>query len=207
MVLSLVKRKNIFVSGSASDYGDWGEKKSFEFSTLMSKSLIKNNNNIVSGFGLGIGSCVISGALEEIYSSQDRNVEERLKCRPFPQVTTGQLSISNLWTKYRQEMLSSVGISIFIFGNKFDDKTGKIINANGMIEEFDISVSNGVIPIPVGATGFTANVLWQRVMEDFEKYVGIEDLKGLYTDLGDENKTTEKLIEIVLKIINHLVRR
>lgn len=207
LVLYLVKRKNIFVSGSASDYGDWGEKKSFEFSTLMSKSFIKNNNNIVSGFGLGIGSCVISGALEEIYLSQDRNVEERLKCRPFPQVTTGQLSISKLWTKYREEMLSSVGISVFIFGNKFDDKTGKIINATGMVEEFDISVSNGVIPIPVGATGFTSNMLWQRVMENFEKYVGIEDLKGLYTELGDKNKSTEELIEIVLKIINHLVRR
>ncbi len=205
-VLYLVKRKNVFVSGSAGDYGDWGERRSFEFSTLISKSLIKNNKNIVSGFGLGIGSCVISGALEEVYSSEVRNVEERLKCRPFPQVTTGQQSISNLWTKYRQEMLSSVGISVFIFGNKFDDKTGKLINANGMLEEFDISVSNGVIPIPVGATGFTSNILWQKVMKDFEKYIGIEDLRSLYAELGDKNKNNEELIEILLSIVNYLER-
>lgn len=206
-VLSLVKRKNVFISGSASDYGDWSEEKSFEFSTLLSKSVIKNNNNIVSGFGLGIGSCVISGALEEIYSSKIKNVEDRLKCRPFPQVTTGELPISKLWTKYRKEMLSSVGIAIFIFGNKYDNETGEIINANGMIEEFNISISYGVIPIPVGATGFTSNLLWKKVMEDFEKYVGIKDLRSLYSDLGNTDKTMKELNEIILKIINHLVKR
>jgi Sir2- and TIR-associating SLOG family/SIR2-like domain len=202
----LVKRKNVFVSGSASNYGGWGETKSFEFSTLLSKALIKNNNNIVSGFGLGIGSCIISGALEELYSSQTKGVEERLKCRPFPQVTTGQLSISELWTKYRKEMLSNVGIAVFIFGNKIDTETKKVIDASGMIEEFEISIENGAIPIPVGATGFTSKKLWQKVMEDFEKYVGIEELKPLYTDLGDESKTLEELTDTLIKIINQLAK-
>ncbi|OIK11323.1 SIR2 family protein [Bacillus sp. MUM 13] len=205
-ISSLVKRKNVFVSGSARDYGGWGETKSFEFSTSLSRALIKNNNNIVSGFGLGIGSCIISGALEELYSSQNKRVEERLKCRPFPQVTTGQLSRSELWTKYRKEMLSNVGISVFIFGNKIVTETKKVIDASGMIEEFDISIENGAIPIPVGATGFTSNALWQKVMKDFEKYVGIEELKPLYTDLGDESKTPEELIETLIKIINRLAK-
>lgn len=205
-IASLVIRKNIFVSGSASNYGEWGEKKSFEFSTSLSKALIKNNNNIVSGFGLGIGSCIISGALEELYSSQNNKVEERLKCRPFPQITAGQLSRSELWTKYRKEILSNVGIAVFIFGNKIDNETNKIIDANGMLEEFNISKENGAIPIPVGATGFTSKVLWQELMNDFDNYVGIEVLKPLYTDLGDESKTPEELIETVVKIINQLAR-
>lgn len=205
-ISSLVKRKNVFVSGSASDYGAWGETKSFEFSTSLSKALIKNNNNIVSGFGLGIGSCIISGALEELYSSQHKRVEERLKCRPFPQVTTGHLSKPELWTKYRKEMLTNVGIAVFIFGNKIDTETKKVIDASGMIEEFDISIENGAIPIPVGATGFTSYALWQKVMEHFEKYVGIEELKPLYTDLGDESKTLEELIETLIKIINQLAK-
>ncbi|MBL3823116.1 hypothetical protein IRV08_26135, partial [Bacillus cereus] len=205
-IASLVTRKNIFVSGSASDYGEWGEKVSFEFSTSLSKALIKNNNNIVSGFGLGLGSCIVSGALEELYSGQNNKVEERLKCRPFPQVTTGQLSRTQLWTKYRKEMLSNVGIAVFIFGNKIDTKTQEIIDANGMVEEFDISVGNGAIPIPVGATGFTSKVLWKKVMDDFDNYVGIEELKPLYIDLGDTNKTPKELIETVVKIINQLAK-
>ncbi|KSU86125.1 SIR2 family protein [Priestia flexa] len=205
-VSSLVKRKNIFVSGSASDYGRWSETQAFEFSTLLSRSLIKSNNNVVSGFGLGIGSCIISGALEELYSSQNNKVEERLKCRPFPQVTTGQISKSELWTKYRKEMLSNVGIAIFIFGNKIDMKTKKVIGASGMNEEFKISIENGAIPIPIGATGFTSNELWQEVMKDFDKYVGIEKLKPLYNDLGDDTKTPEELIETVIKIISQLAK-
>lgn len=205
-IASLVIRKNIFVSGSASNYGEWGEKNSFEFSTSLSKALIKNNNNIVSGFGLGIGSCIISGALEELYSNQNNKVEERLKCRPFPQITTGQLSQSELWTKYRNEMLSNVGIAVFIFGNKIDNETNEVIDASGMLEEFNISKKNGAIPIPVGATGFTSKVLWQKIMDDFDNYVGIEVLKPLYTDLGDESKTPEELIETVVKIINQLAK-
>ncbi|MBT2278607.1 SIR2 family protein [Priestia megaterium] len=205
-ISSLVKRKNVFVSGSASDYGSWNETKSFEFSTSLSRALIKSNNNIVSGFGLGIGSCIISGALEELYSSQNNRVEERLKCRPFPQVTTGQISKQELWTKYRREMLSNVGIAVFIFGNKIDIETKKVIDASGMNEEFDISIENGIIPIPIGATGFTSNVLWQKVMKDFDKYVGIEKLKSLYSELGDETKTPEELIETVIKIISQLAK-
>ncbi|SFL73660.1 SIR2-like domain-containing protein [Gracilibacillus orientalis] len=205
-IASLIIRKNIFVSGSASDYGDWGEEKSFEFSTSLSKALIKNNNNIVSGFGLGIGSCIISGALEELYSSQNNKVEQRLKCRPFPQNTTGGLSIKDLWTKYRNDMISNIGISVFIFGNKIDTETKDVIDANGMVEEFDISIEKGAIPIPVGATGFTSKILWQRVMDDFGPLVGIEDLKPLYSDLGDESKNSEELIETVVKIINLLAK-
>ncbi|SFM35164.1 Major Facilitator Superfamily protein [Gracilibacillus orientalis] len=84
-----------------------------------------------------------------------------LESRPFPQVTTGELPRNELCTKYRGDMLSGVGVSIFIFGNKQDQKTGKTIGANGMKEEFDISINNGAIPIPVGATGFTTHELWE----------------------------------------------
>lgn len=205
-IASILKRKNIFVSGSASKYGEWGEKESFEFSTSLSKALIKNNNNIVSGFGLGIGSCIISGALEELYSSQSNRIEERLKSRPFPQVTTGQLSRSELWTKYRKEMLTTVGVAIFIFGNKLDAQTNEVINADGMLEEFNISIEHGAIPIPIGATGFTARVLWQKVIDDFDNYVGVEVLKPLFMDLNDENKTPDELIDTVIKIINQLAK-
>lgn len=205
-IASLIIRKNIFVSGSARVYGGWGEERSLEFSTSLSKALIKNNNNIVSGFGLGIGSCIISGALEELYSSQNNRVEQRLKCRPFPQTTTGELSIKDLWTKYRNDMISNVGIAVFIFGNKIDPETKDVIDANGMVEEFNIAIEKGAIPIPAGATGFTSKVLWEKVMDDFDNLVGIEVLKPLYSELGDESKTSEELIEIVVKIINQLTK-
>ncbi|WP_337982726.1 SIR2 family protein [Lysinibacillus sp. C5.1] len=203
---NLVRRKNIFISGSASDFGEWGENKAFQFSTNLSKAIIRNGNNIVSGFGLGIGSCIIAGALEEIYERKEKHVEDRLKSRPFPQNSSGEIPLNELWTRYREEMLSNVGISLFIFGNKKDKTTGETILANGMEEEFNISIQNGSIPIPIGATGFTALRLWKIVMNDLEKYVKNDSLQSLYKDLGDSSKSEQELIETVIKIINKLTK-
>jgi len=201
-ISDLVKRRNIFISGSATYFDKWKENLAFEFSNSLSKAIINSDHNIVTGFGLGIGSCIISGALEELYKTQEKQVEERLKARPFPQVSTSTSSIKTLWTQYRKDMLSNVGVSIFIFGNK--EQNGLKVEASGMIEEFEISVANGVIPIPIGATGDAALTLWNKVMSDFDLYVGIQSLKELYYQLGDVSKSPEELIDITLNIIKKL---
>ncbi|OTQ88897.1 hypothetical protein BG31_05940 [Bacillus subtilis subsp. subtilis] len=207
----LVKIKNVFISGSATEYGDWGETRAFEFSSALSKTLIKNDYNIVSGFGLGIGSCIVSGALEELYNRRVKNIDDRLKSWPFPQSTVGKIPLESLYTKRREEMLSNVGISVFIFGNKIDKASGEIQGAKGMEEEFDIAIKNEVIPIPVGATGYTTLKLWERVMNNYECLVNIESLKPLYEQLGDKTKTNEELIfcitEIIKGIINFKTKR
>lgn len=197
-----IKRKNIFISGSAAVFKEDNEFEAFDFSTQLSKNIIRNKKNIISGFGVGIGSCVISGALEELYQSGETKVEERLKSRPFPQNSVGKIPLKNLWTDYRKDMLSSVGAAIFIFGNKLDPKTGDIIPADGMREEFQIALEKGIIPIPIGATGFTSKELWIEVMDNFDEYVGIEQLKSLYEVIGDEEKTFKEIIEATLEIIN-----
>ncbi|MED4128504.1 SIR2 family protein [Shouchella miscanthi] len=201
-VNALVKRKNIFISGSASSYGEWGELETFSFSANLNKHIIYNKYNIVSGFGLGIGSSVISGALEEIYSEHEI-VENRLICRPFPQVTPGT-DKEELWDKYRHEMIKNVGIAIFIFGNKI--KNDNLVNADGLEKEFIIAIENGVIPIPIGSTGFMSKILWDKVMGDFETYVGIEELRPLYNKLGDKSIKGENLLKALVEIIKILSR-
>lgn len=202
----LVKTKNVFISGSAIEYGTWGQERAFNFSTNLSKEIIKKSHNIVSGFGLGIGSCIVSGALEELYDSKANRVEERIKARPFPQATTGKMEMSELWTKYRQDMLSNVGIAVFMFGNKKDPDSDEIINATGMIEEFEISLENGIIPIPIGATGFTAQELWAKVMSDYDKIIGIKSLKPYFEQLGDTKKSDEELLSLTTDLINEIIK-
>lgn len=202
----LYKRRNVFISGSATVYGDWGESRSFQFASDLSKRIIHNENNISTGFGLGVGSCVISGALEEIYQNRTTRVDDRLIARPFPQNAAAGINVKELWTKHRKVMLETVGISIFMFGNKID-QDGSIIEANGMIEEFDISVGNEVIPIPVGATGFTSKRLWDKVMNDFKAYVPDGKLEPLYRKLGNEDLPDSELIDTVITIIRQLEGR
>lgn len=198
-----LKRKNIFISASASDFGTWGQQRVFLFASNLSKAIINNDNNLVTGFGLGVGSCVISGALEEIYSKGLGKPEKRLKARPFPQMTVGTTPLRELWTKHRESMLTNVGVAIFIFGNKFDDD-GNLILANGMFEEFEISRRNGTIPIPVGVTGFAAHQLWQKVLTDFDLYVPSPELKPLYQFLGDPKLADSEIIQHIIHIVSKL---
>lgn len=197
---NVIKRKNIFISGSAHTYGEWTEKDIYELITKLSNSLIYNENNIISGYGLGIGSAVISGAIKEIYKENKcGKIEQRLLLRPFPL----DPSSKELWTKYRTDMISSAGVAIFICGNKLDVNTGNIIDANGMLEEFSIAISQGVIPIPLATTEFVSRKIWNNVMEKFDSYVNISSLKKQYEKLGKETDIT-KICTLVIDIINEL---
>ena len=193
------KRKTIYISGSASEYGIWGKDRAENFTSNLSKSLIKNGFKIVSGFGLGVGSSVINGILEEVYLNKKEKIKDQLLLRPFPQ---GEKS-KELWTDYRKDMISYAGISIFIFGNKLVD--GKLTTANGVREEFEIARKNGLVLIPIGATGFVAKEFWDLINKDFTSYFpkhpGIESNFAL---IGNESATNEQLIESVISIINLL---
>lgn len=81
---------------------------------LLSARLIQDEFNIISGFGVGVGSAVITGALEEIYMHNTRINNQRLLLRPFPQGKEARV----LWQQYREDMISRAGISLYIFGNK-----------------------------------------------------------------------------------------
>lgn len=198
------KAKNIFVSGSAYEYGAYTEDKSMSFASNLSKELIKIEKNIVSGFGSGIGSFIISSALEAIYALESGSVDNRLKLRPFPQDIKDESKRKELFTRYREDMLLNVGISIFMFGNKLDTRSGDIIFANGMREEFDISIEKGSIPIPVGAFGYMAKELWKIVMNDFDKYVPLSELKPYYEIIGDEKTSVEDILKSVIRIVELL---
>lgn len=194
-----VQRKNIFISGSASAYGQMGKEVLEELARNLTRNLINQNYNIISGYGLGIGSSVIQGAISEIYESGGCKIEQRLISRPFP---TSDSSKEH-WTKYRQDMISNAGIAIFMSGNKIVDE--KIVEANGVYEEFDIAVANKLIPIPIPATEFAAKNLYNKVMENFSKYVGYERVKVFYEQLENETDPT-KIQEIVIQIIQELLK-
>lgn len=133
----VIKRDCIFISGAAHDYGSWGIMKSERFIHNLSKGVISNRFRIVSGFGLGVGSAVISGALEEIYKDLQSKSKDDLILRPFPQTDSGK----KIWTKYRHDMIAYSGVAIFLFGNKKVDDG--IVESTGMREEFEIAKEKG----------------------------------------------------------------
>jgi hypothetical protein len=199
-----VSRSTIFISGAAKVYDPRNEKEALLFVHKLAYRISSEGYKIVSGFGYGIGSAVINGATEYIFSTNYRHLDDALILRPFPQVATGQGGKDKRILEYRNEMLKHAGLALFIFGNK-DDKEGEWKLSEGMIEEFDLAIKNGVVPIPVGATGFASEVLWNKVMANTQLYYPDNpELLNAIKQIGNKSLNDDELIGNILKAISVL---
>lgn len=188
--------KNIFISGSLAECETgWDNISVASFTHTLAKQLVKLDYRIISGFGLGIGSTIINGALEEIMESKYKHVDEHLCLRPFPQIASGNAPLGELWKKYRENMIEQAGIAIFIFGNKKVDDN--IVVADGMLKEFDIAFSLGKIIIPVGITGGAAAKIHGIIKQNIEQY---SYLKEVIDKLGEE-RDCNKLVDLIKGIV------
>jgi Sir2- and TIR-associating SLOG family/SIR2-like domain len=159
------KIKSVFISGAAQEWGTWPMDRAWGFIRCLSKTLVEKEYRVISGFGHGVGSAVISGALERIYSQKRSKIADQLILRPFPQPSSHEVSWPELLRRYRDDLTDYAGACVVLFGNKSQD--GQIVLSDGVAQEFELAKEKGLALIPVGATGFMAKELWDRVMGDF----------------------------------------
>lgn len=195
------RKKTVFISGSAEEYGAWSRNEAQSFIHSLSKNIVSAGFRVVNGFGWGVGSAVINGALEAVYERPDRYSEDQLIMRPFPQFESGDKKLSDLWEEYRQRMISLAGIVIFIFGNKNDGK-GSIISASGVKREFEIAISQGLIPVPIAATGYVAKEIFDEIFKTHEKYYnGMDWIIPIINELASDKLSTDEICKKIITII------
>lgn len=198
----IFKRKTVFISGSAEDYHNWGARDGHAFIHKLSAELIANELRIVNGFGWGVGSAVINGALSKIHEHPERFSREQLIVNPFPQFPTGGKTLDVLWDEYRNDMISFAGIAVIVFGNKKSDED-KIVDAGGVYKEYEIAKSKNLFIIPVAPTGWAAEKIYGELEAvNFNLQAGDQKLSllaGLKTET-DPNK----IIKLVINIIHQL---
>ena len=158
--------------------------------------MVAKEYRITSGFGLGIGSSIINGALEEIYSSKYKHIDEHLCLRPFPQGISEVVKRKELYTKYRKDIIGQVGISIFMFGNKTVD--GHVVYADGCWEEYEIAKAAGNVIIPLGSTGYVAKAILDEIKLDISNYPYLEE----YVSKLEETTDINAIVELVQNIID-----
>ncbi len=201
------KRTSIFVSGAAAEFGTWKPHGADSFLYELGVSLSEAQNCIITGSGIGIGGAIINGALEHFDKTGIAISEDHLIMRPFPHTASGKPASKVRWTRYREAMIKHAGIALFVFGNK-KDSSGKIAVSTGMREEFDLCVSAGVVPIPVGATGYMAETLWKEVSADLTKF--IPDANKKFEDdfarLGDKTLSPAALLAVISNLIKYIQR-
>ncbi len=187
------KRNNVFISGSAVNCDNNVEELAFK----LSEALVRKNFRVTSGFGLGIGSTVVNGALSEIFRNKHRRINKYLCLHPFPYRIKDDEMRKTIFTRYRQEMLADTGIAIFLLGNKKNpDNLAKIINAPGCWEEFEIARKNSSIVIPIGSTGFMAREIFEEVKRDIDRYPYLKD----FLEILDKETDVDRLVKVVVTI-------
>ena len=96
-----------------------------------------------------------------------------------------------------------VFLSIFIFGNKKVDNT--IVEANGVIREFEISMNNGNICLPIGLTNYAAKTIYELILKEPKKYYEQpEIIIPIIEQLASKSTSTEKALEIVESLLKQL---
>ena len=185
------KRKTVFISGAAEDYAPFTQPEVEKFVSELAQGILAQGYRIVTGFGLGIGSSVISGSVEYLLKHRLKINEDHLILRPFPQNQEGKA----LWTHWRKDMISYAGISIFLFGNKktLVDGNEQVVLSDGMQEEFDITKRKGNILIPVGATGFMAKELSNQVDN-------VSDCLVIESNLDNLDSIKEEILTVLKNI-------
>lgn len=199
------KRKTIFISGAAHDYSPWTESEAEQFVYKLSKAISKEQYRVISGFGLGVGSAVITGVLEQTIMNGGRLDSDQLVLRPFPQSQSGERPLPELWTEYRRNMLAHAGVALFLFGNKLD-KTGTVVPSSGMREEFEIAVANGLFVIPVGITGSISADLWTEVIQTYDesKHEHGKKITPLLHELGAPGTDLARAHDIILSLLSFI---
>ena len=191
--------KNVFISGSIEEYTKWTREEADELSYKIAEKLIENDFKIISGFGLGVGSSVINGALSEIYNSKYRHIDEYLCLRPFPHGIKDVKEREKLYSKYRQAMIGDAGIVLFLFGNKKNDKGISSI-AKGCIEEYEIAKKQGKYLIPIGSTGYVAEQILDEIKKNLSSFEYLSEYIDILSDETDINILVNTILNIIKKI-------
>ena len=200
-------RKDIFVSGSASDFSPMGRERVEKLARDIGQGIIRKGHNLVSGIGLGIGGVVILGAMEELYTDDKSEFGDRTTLRPFPQEPPRGMTRETFLTRYREDMIANAGFAVFLCGNKLDPSTGKTVIASGVMKEFEITKRLNRYPIPVGATGHAARRIWEEVNGSLDRFFPNGGVKGHFQTLRDTKSTNEEIVEAIFAITKQVVSK
>lgn len=204
-ILKIIKKmsslNNIFISGAKGPDRDDYKLLDDQLIKKVTEKLVNNENKLISGYGLEVGSQVIDAVLDTVSKNPWFKLDDHLEIYPFSQ-------IQNFDAKsYRKEILQGVGLSICFFGTKL--KKDECVTSDGMIDEFKLAHKNGVKIIPVGCTGGASEEIFKMVMKHPDEYYGEdEQLIELIKQLGENPyknaEDIDKLSDLIIKIVKKM---
>jgi hypothetical protein len=121
--------------------------------------------------------------------------------RPFPIGITDLAERQKTFERYREDIIAQAGIAIFVLGNRLE--SGTLASAAGVRAEFELAKKMALWLIPVGASGFMSEELWQEVMSDFNAHYpkAPRKLQTLMQKLAGPVSEPNDLVSVILEIV------
>jgi len=169
------------------------------FCEKLAESLYEENFEISTGLGLGVGRNIVTGFLNKDSFSGKTKLNSRLIIRPFPIQQAEEEK-----RKYREKISSECGVSIFLFGNKFEINKGekRLIDSRGVIEEYNISRKLGHFIIPVSATGYVSEEIWsQEKNVILKRFSHNKEIINNYSKLNTKDQNIDHLVNKIIKLL------
>lgn len=192
-----VKNNCIFLSGSATDYGEWGETKAVTLVRILTEKLCDHGYRIITGHGRGVGSYIISTVLEK-YGNNIHEIERHLIIRAFPFQDKNRDDYDTLVKEYRTGIFQQAGIALFLFGNK--PSSDGIAEAAGVLQEFELAVQAGCYIIPLGSTGFATGKIYKQTYAAAERYPYLDDYWSDLSGCTDPEQLSSQILNILSRI-------
>lgn len=205
-----IKLNSVFISGALNskkpnDYGSFKYKeknghfeKGEDFIMKLSNALITNGYKIVTGFGVGVGNYIVAGAYSLKKGKKNHSIEDSIQIQPMICVDAESEEIVE---GVRKELIEKCGTIITIFGkNRIKDIKDdlSVLDKDGTYVEYRIAKDKKkIIIIPIGATGFTSEHIYNEEKENW-----IDNI-GLYEALGDKKASVDDLIKNIIEGIEY----
>lgn len=188
------RQRRVFVSGSANVFEPFAPDAAGILVERISSELVKGSFGIVTGFGLGVGPSIISGAMQVLLSNRRRYRDTQLEAKPFP-VGEGNKAA---YREHREAMMRKCGIAVFLFGNK-RDANGTVVLADGVVQEYEIAKSLGLKIVAVGCTGWIAEQIWHSERDAFSQHP--TSVRKAYDALGKADLDPQQIASAVLTVV------
>ncbi|WP_170229299.1 SIR2 family protein [Polyangium fumosum] len=192
-------QRSVFVSGSFPEDGDEKER-AFVASIARGVGRIVGSKNmqLVTGLGRVVGSAAVTGLVEALDGRTAAAISRRLVVRPVREVVPPGASLEAWKKKSREDLIVQSGVMIVIGGLR------RGVPAPGVLEEFEIAKAQGLVVLPIAATGHAARAIHEAMRADPGAHLPAEIDAASFEALGAETKDEGAILAAIERCLGRL---
>lgn len=193
-------QRSVLVSGS---YPEDGDVKERAFVSAIARGVGRivgaKGLKLVTGLGRTVGSAALTGMIETQSGLSGAGLTRKLVVRPVRDILPAGETVEQWRRKSREDLVAQSGIVVVVGGLRRGE------NAPGVLEEFEIASSQGLVILPIAATGHAAKQIHDTMRSRPEQYLTREIDAELFAELGPEVKEEAAILTAVDRCISRIM--